>query len=138
MSEFLTTGQMIDRLKIGEVAVPNNKEYLAVKRIEDGFIWVDRNTHEQSKIHQDYFRIDRYTLDIKWSILPKYVSFEEAKVAYENGKIIGLHNDNSEKVIWFKKVNNKHLYSFNKENWSFSFVSLTWRDILEGKWTIEE
>jgi hypothetical protein len=129
MSEWLTTGQMIDRLKVGEIAEGDVMK-IRVTKTKVGSI-ADVDTGERLQLA---FSVD----NIKWRILPKYVSFEEAKVAYENGKIIGLHNDNSERVTYFKKVNNEHLYSFNKENWSFSFVSLTWREILEGKWTIEE
>jgi hypothetical protein len=90
MSEWLTTGEMIDRLKVGEVAIPDQKEYLAVKRTKDGFIWVDRNTYEQSKIHRDYFKINCYTVELKWRILPRYVSFDEAMKALMNGKTVWL------------------------------------------------
>jgi hypothetical protein len=136
MSEWLTTGQMIDRLKVGEVAESKSMSWRGVivnsKRVikDNGVIRFEDS--------DEILSLNAQIMDSQWSILPKYVSFEEAKVAYENGKIIGLHNDNSERVTYFKKVNNEHLYSFNKENWSFSFVSLTWREILEGKWTIEE
>jgi hypothetical protein len=130
MSEWLTTGQMIDQLKDGEIAKSTDGEYEAYWH--NGLLeFRDRHGDVQETI----IKSDQKR---KWRILPKYVSFEEAKVAYENGKIIGLHNDNSERVTYFKKVNNEHLYSFNKENWSFFFASLTWREILEGKWTIED
>jgi hypothetical protein len=138
MSELLTTGQMIDRLKIGEVAIPNQKEYLAVKRIEDGFIWVDRNTHEQSKIHQDYFRIDRYTVDIKWSIIPKYVTFSEAMKAIEEGKnVICYFRDEKIKIESSNgKVSSITYKSGACESGGGASIPFAW--IHAGKWTIEE
>jgi hypothetical protein len=133
MSEWLTTGQMIDRLKVGEVAVPNNREYLPVKRTEKGFIWVDPKTHEQSKIHQDYFRIDRYTLDIKWSIIPKYVTFSEAMKALMNGKTVWVWvSDKKEAGYYIDKENGK-LWAIVR-NCTVPVENIYFGD----KWTIEE
>jgi hypothetical protein len=101
MSEWLTTGQMIDRLKIGEVAIPDDEKYLAVKRGMGGFIWVNRHTFEKSEIHKDYFRIDRYTVGLKWRIIPSYVSFTEAAKALMNGKTIWLWEDGEKKIGYY-------------------------------------
>jgi hypothetical protein len=127
MSEWLTTGQMIDRLKVGEVAIPDQKEYLAVKRTEKGFIWVDRNTYEQSKIHQSYFRVDCFTVNIKWRILPRYVSFEEAMKALADGKKVSVLIEG-----------NKIPLVIEKDSFVRFFSGRKWIDLINGKWTIEE
>jgi hypothetical protein len=132
MSEWLTTGQMIDRLKVGEVAIPDDEKYLAVKRTKDGFIWVDRDTHEQSKIHQDYFKIHCYTIRLKWRILPRYVSFEEAMKALMNGK-----------TVWLWQGDEKVGYYIDKESgklWAIAgdCTAPVEKIYFGEKWTIEE
>jgi hypothetical protein len=131
MSEWLTTGQMIDRLKVGEVAIPDDEKYLAVKRTKDGFIWVDRDTHEQSKIHQDYFKIHCYTIRLKWRILPRYVSFEEAMKALREGKKVRFHVREGKSIPFTSQSYLENIYSVHG-------CSLSWEYLLEGKWTIEE
>lgn len=95
MSEWLTTGEMIDRLKVGEVAIPDDKKYLAVKRCSGGFIWVNRHTFEKPEIHKDYFffYIDCYTVGLKWRILPRYVTFDRAMKALVEGKTVWAWKD---------------------------------------------
>jgi hypothetical protein len=131
MSEWLTTGEMIDRLKVGEVAIPDQKEYLAVKRTKDGFIWVDRNTYEQSKIHRDYFKINCYTVELKWRIIPRYVSFEEAMKALKLGKKVRFHVREGKSIPFTSQCYLENIYSVHG-------CSLSWECLLEGKWTIEE
>jgi hypothetical protein len=132
MSEWLTTGQMIDRLKVGEVAIPDDEKYLAVKRGMGGFIWVNRHTFEKSEIHKDYFRIDRYTVGLKWRILPKYVSFEEAMKALMNGKTVWLWQGD-EKVGYYIDRKSGKLWAIAGD------CTAPVEKIYFGeKWTIEE
>ena len=134
MSEWLTTGEMIDRLKVGEVAIPNDEKYLAVKRGMGGFIWVNRHTFEKSEIHKDYFRIDRYTVGLKWRILPRYVSFEEAMKAYAEGKNIVFYPASNEEC---NPVRLPQCYrNYVLEDLRLGEFSLL--ELVNGKWTIEE
>ena len=125
--EWLTTGQMIDQLKIGEIAIPDDDENLAIKRIKEGFIWVNLNEHGQPIPLQGYLKINHYTLNLKWRILPQYVSFEEAKEAFRQGKVVHCHID--DEVV---------TYSPNDVCLGSQVYAPSWHEILEGKWTIEE
>lgn len=133
MSEWLTTGEMIDRLRIGEVAIPDDKKYLAVKRGLGGFIWVNRHTFEKSEIHKDYFRIDRYTVGLKWRILPKYVSFDEAMKALMNGKTVWLWKGDEKEAGYYIDKESRKLWAIVGD--STAPVNRIW---FGDKWTIEE
>ena len=133
MSEWLTTGEMIDRLKVGEVAIPDDEKYLAVKRGIGGFIWVNRHTFEKSEIHKDYFRIDRYTVGLKWRILPKYVSFDEAMKALMNGKTVWLWQDDEKETGYYIDKESRKLWVIVGD--STAPVNRIW---FGDKWTIEE
>ncbi|WP_445506724.1 hypothetical protein [Niallia sp. 03190] len=73
MSELLTTGQMLDQLQPGEVAVPNDKSHQCIKRFEHHlFKWVDRNNHQP--INLFHFGVNVNSLiDLKWRIVPAFV-----------------------------------------------------------------
>lgn len=132
--ELLTTGQMIDSLKVGEIAECVNAPSISgmkkdasyqVEKVESGHIkWCDGQ--------REVLRLAKFIVDeANWRIIPKYVSFEEAKKAYEDGKDIRCHyiNKNGEKINFL--TNNE----------------LTWKDTLQlmpigmiftFKWTIED
>lgn len=123
MSEWLTTGQMIDKLKVGEVAESNDhltawyNEMKALKfKTEEG-------------VESYKFVIDEmdYKKERKWRILPKYVSLEEAMKAYKEGKTIVSHAGE----LGFIPAERR----FNIEDEVFSVAS---ERISHGKWTIED
>lgn len=94
MSEWLTTGEMIDRLKVGEVAecetgekvkifpVYNTLEFGTVKNT---LLWIDENGQPLG------FYLTENNRAVKWRILSKYVSFEEAMNAFKKGKKVYFH-----------------------------------------------
>jgi hypothetical protein len=138
MNEWLTTGQMIDQLKIGEVAV--NQEGYKVKYGDTGIdlLFFEPNEElieprvmesaDKFIIHGVWVRKD------KWRILPKYVSFEEAMKALKEGKTVYCHPN------W---CNGKHKIEplEAKEN-AIEFLLIKSESLLqivfESKWTIEE
>jgi hypothetical protein len=79
MSEWLTTGEMIDQLKPGEIAIDDRGN--VVKYIRGQLCWENGDLF--------YVNIDQKVLG-KWRILPRYVSFEEAMKALMNGKTVWL------------------------------------------------
>ena len=118
----LTTGQMIDKLKVGEVAECVEKGITEVIRDDDGIWWYDK----PSGIKKSYMTLLSRNLDLKWRILPNYVTFEEAMQALKEGKKV--------KVI-YQKGDHDYIYSKNRD---VDFRSTTWNELFEGKWTIEE
>lgn len=112
MRNLLTTGQMIDKLKVGEIAEGNT--HWEVKRMFNGQI-VELNTGTT-------FKIDEGFLNEKWTIHPKYVSFEVAKEAYNEGKVVISHLDDIE---------------FEKNELKDDAWHLKARRIFEGKWSIK-
>jgi hypothetical protein len=119
MSEWLTTGEMIDRLKVGEVAVDEYGTKIQLDELK-GLVFVSSGNTVAN--------IPPF-LKRKWRILPRYVSFEEAMKAMRKGKTITCTlPDSGEKAkFWFEDDTVK----------SVGFP-LHWYCIFEGKWTIEE
>jgi len=116
MSELLTTGQMIDRLKPGEVAESKNRK-----------AYYDSNCQliVESKLtgEKEPFTIWSGDKSPIWRILPKYVSFEEAMKAYAEGKTIRSYYNGESKT-----------YNIN----DFDVLTINVERIRNGKWTIEE
>lgn len=104
MSEWLTTGQMIDTLKDGEIAEPQDQPYRRVKRVNIvGLCFVDKNGEVDEKLgHGGRVVIGELFLGHKWRILPNYVSFEEAMKALKEGKYIEGHHPDGSKEGFFK------------------------------------
>ncbi|GGB43472.1 hypothetical protein GCM10011409_21360 [Lentibacillus populi] len=115
MSEWLTTGEMIDRLKVGEIA-EGTAEY-EVTRTNKGIVFSDGVP----------LYVNSFALDIKWRILPNYVSFEKAMQAIKNGRNVVFHDKETERKIY------THAY----QHFSIFFEEYNWNDLLTGDWTIE-
>lgn len=127
MKEWLTTGQMIDRLKVGEVAVCSlDVNDLAVKKTHDG-----RIVHtESSKGHL----VLSFDTNNKWRILPKYVSFKEAMKAVEEGKKAYWHYEDAKFFI-----SKATMFDTIVDVCDDSGLSIpTIKEFFEGEWTIED
>jgi hypothetical protein len=128
--EWLTTGQMIDSLKVGECAECINVPGIAgmkksvsyqVKKVNEGHIkWCDG--------HMDTLIMSCFIVsEAKWRIIPQFVSFEEAMKADSKGKTVYFHPEENTRL------------SFHRE----SLIGNTWlndysfKQLFEGKWTIE-
>lgn len=124
MSEWLTTGQMIDKLEVGEIA--EGSTHWEVKRLPDGRI-VELNSG-------DTFGLDVSFLNEQWRILPNFVSFEEAMKALKEGKPVYCHPN------WSK---GKHLI-LPKEAEGYALEGLSIRGegllgiVFESRWSIKQ
>lgn len=120
MSKLLTTGQMLDRLKVGEIAETQDG-FKVIKRIEGSVTW-----HHHGDDPKNYMTINNVALDFKWRILPNYVSFEEAFEAFKGGKCIYFHDGN-----WSVRL--------NPDQWieDSEFGGYTFSQLVKGRWTIE-
>lgn len=130
--EWLTTGQMIDRLKVGEVA---EIEKSLQHGCTDNHIKIDPEgtlrwySAESERFGQPVTLDERY-MKCSWRILPEYVSFEEARKAYKEGKTIEC-----EYVGVVDGAKHSTKFSLEKDEYE---GDLSFYMIIEGKWTIEE
>lgn len=131
MSEWLTTGQMIDRLRVGEVAEDKFGKYTA--EFEKGNIQIYLVTETFGTIEKRRYgdALSRNILGLEWWILPKYVSFEEAMKAVKDGYTVQYHNG----VPTEKKITPFEAGHHRVGITSISECSLL--RLYEGKWTIE-
>lgn len=117
MTEWLTTGQMIDRLKVGEIAEsdnphPGDKKFAKISA--GGLYYIEKGTRERFPFHV----IDHYKT-VKWRILPNYVSFDEAKTALEEGKKVKFQTPNGH---WLEIENDTRIKGFSFDD----FFSANW------------
>ena len=128
---MLSTGEMIDSLRVGEKAevakyppyVLNFREDAYV--INDGsrFLWDDG----------DQFMINSSTKNIKWRIIPQFVSFQEAMKEIRKGKTAFLHNDRlSDEPIPFDDED----ATFELKHHKISNYSL--KELINGNWSVEQ
>jgi hypothetical protein len=125
MSEWLTTGEMIDKLKPGEVAESKPTEWCGtpvdsfrVIKTQNGAICFDDS--------DDYMPLNEFNMRLQWRILPRYVvSFEEAKEAFKQGKTICCYIENQ-----------KITYSPDSVDINSPVDAPSWYEIFEGQWTI--
>ncbi|OEH52954.1 hypothetical protein AQ616_18795 [Oceanobacillus sp. E9] len=123
MGEVLTTGQMIDQLKVGEVA--KNNDDMKVYKSEDGSIRGD--------VMGRKILCDLDFLESKWRIQPNYVSFEDAMKALKDGKSVIFRGPDGS---WSDKVPPNVAASIAIKHTELRGYGLL--DLFKGKWTIEE
>ena len=133
MSEWLTTGQMIDKLKVGEVAECVNENYKVMFKATEGLVYVDDDGKTKKKLGLDgKFIIANSVLknQLRWRILPRYVNFEEAMKALREGKKVNFHHQGHDFVV-------RNIDISSDMSW-VDKLGYTLQNLLEGKWTIEE
>lgn len=127
MSELLTTGEMVDRLKVGETAVGDVRELGTEIRV-----FKDKVGHIKFDDSRKLLELSAGIVgSVKWRILPTYVSFEEAMKALKDGKEVELHNDDGHEAFINRALWDEPIDELTISNFSF-------KDLLNGKWTIEE
>ena len=122
MDDLVTTGQLIDTMKIGDIAEAVVAcEELTVIRTEEGLkCWDDWGKFSP-------FTLDDDRLSYKWRILPKFVTFEKAYEAGKQGKKVKfLHDDGTLREVDF---------DICIEDNKLSYYTL--KDLIEGKWIVE-
>ncbi|WP_141554326.1 hypothetical protein [Virgibacillus ndiopensis] len=123
MSEWLTTGQMIDKLKVGEVAKRKNSD-LHIKKVTSSIHKFCTEDGDVSGFRE--VTLDGMIVGHKWTILPNYVSFEDAMKALKEGKKV--------KVIY---PNGEHDHIYGKQS-GVLLTGTIWDELFEGKWTVED
>jgi NAD+--asparagine ADP-ribosyltransferase len=134
MSEWLTTGEMIDRLKEGEVAECDSCSYKVMFKKTEGLVYVDDEGKTKTNLgFHGKFIIGNSVLkdQFKWRIRPRYVSFEEAMKALKLGKKVRFHVREGKSIPFTSQSYLENIYSVHG-------CSLSWEYLLEGKWSIEE
>jgi hypothetical protein len=123
-SEWLTIGQMIDLLQLDQVAECENKEFYvrANERTMSVFVGLEALESGNGKM----FQLTPLFRSLKWRILPKFVSFDEALIAFSKGKKIWCEYQGNRD--WFSK----DLCHEQRE------VAPSFGEMRFGKWTIEE
>jgi hypothetical protein len=126
MSEWLTTGQMIDEIyKLDPFVVYESEDGNKVAQNASGELkYCDEkgNTKYGSVLLQD-------VIFCKWKLLPNYVSFEEAMKALSDEKTVRYHYQLGGKNTYLRlSIETKPSY-FNNETY--------WDDLVNGNWTIE-
>ena len=115
MTKLLSTGEMIDQLKVGEIAEGNT--YWEVKKLEDGLI-VELNSRKSININCSF-------LAEKWRIHSNYVSFKPAMQAVMEGKTVFFHDSDHRSIVELTRVVDY-------------LEGHTWEQLFNGKWTIED
>lgn len=128
MNEWLTTGQMIDKLKVGEKAEGKKHDWI-VERTESGLTFRDKFGRILSHYGDNgYVVLNQTVFSNKWRILPKYVTFEEAMKALKEGKEVNFIANNN---YTYKIVPNMHFKALENDH-------IHWKDLLEGRWIIKQ
>ena len=122
----LTTGQVIDSLKMGEHAINQKGDRIGYSEKGDLlYIHEGEEQHSEDKVALFYAFVQK---DL-WKIIPTYVSFHEAMEALEDGLIVEYHWD-------------EQTFTFNKENpfviGEIGHFDLSFHDLFVGKWIISQ
>jgi hypothetical protein len=121
---ILTTGQMIDKLEVGEIAEGSFGDFmLYVTKVKSGcFYQCSDGTGDK---FDKPFTVFAGVTEVKWGIIPKFVTFEEAMNAFSKGKTIWCEYKG--KKVWYSGV-----FCHEKKEASPSFGEIRF-----GKWSID-
>lgn len=131
MDKFLSTGEMIDQLKVGGVAESEQMSSFdnfiyRVKKVKSGSIMnLDSNLVPTGH----YTPLQGDIVNLKWRIQPNYVSFEEAMKALKEGKEVDLHIKGHVDMFINKTLYDKPIEELMVSGYSF-------KELIEGKWSI--
>lgn len=135
MSEWLTTGEMIDKLKPGEVAESKPTEWCGtpvgsfrVIKTQNGAICFDDS--------DDYMPLNEFNMRLQWRILPRYVNIEEAAKALMDRKTIRVWANGEKTTISLRMDDKGALYAFFEHDCGDEKVRSA--ICLGDKYTIEE
>lgn len=97
MSEWLTFGQLLDNMQVGDIAESEEKEGATfgryyVQRYDNGFyVWDGKEVDEKNHFH--FMKLEACYFHFKWRILPRYVAFDQAMKALTEGKTVWAWKD---------------------------------------------
>ncbi|MED4978257.1 hypothetical protein P9726_00620 [Geobacillus stearothermophilus] len=133
MSEWLTTGEMIDRLKVGEVAEGVDglgKEY-CVTKTEYGMSFCSSTGDTRGYLE---FTLNKNILGAKWRILPRYVTFDQAMKALAEGKTVWAWVDGEKRLCYWIDQESGKLWGMSAEGGMTTVHNIGFFK----EWTIEE
>jgi hypothetical protein len=123
MSEWLTAGEMIDKLKIGEIAESKNFKAYFDKNFQ--LVSESKNTGVVTE-----FTIWSGTRNQKiWRIAPKYVTFGEAMIAHVKKATVTYHHDEELKYK-FTPCQYGHFKQLGSDGISLG-------ELINGNWTVD-
>lgn len=124
MSELLTTGQMIDQLRVGQIAVDKLGNE----------IFMEKDNSLRTLPNLEIVTLTDFTMLSKWRILPipNYVSFEKAMKSLKDGKRVSFtyKNESDLEETIFIEPHYGAKSSLRRD--------IDWIDLFNTKWTIEE
>lgn len=130
MNKNITTGQLVDKLKVGETA------QCVSSSIEDWY-----GSHVTAKQHSwnwtlkngesEEFYLSEAVKECTWRILPKFVHYLDAAKALKDGHTVRCYPEEDENYIEFNEAD-------TVESVGYSWNLITWGELLGGKWTIED
>jgi hypothetical protein len=132
----LSTGQMIDQLKVGDEAVyqqsdKQNELLLVVSKKPSGAIVIAKNGEHREYIGQELI-LNARVMSYAWTIYRPIVSFYDAMKSHEKEKkTITYHHDEEQKYTF------KHELTTDQFNGLYH-DSLCLYELIEGKWTIDD
>lgn len=124
MSELLTTGQLIDQLKVGQKArafTPDGNEIPRMKVVKN-------DAHSIMVVEPwEVLRANGFTLGTKWKLEPQYVTFEEAmRTLKDAGKVYFHDEDWKGRIFYDQWIEDSEVHGY------------TFAQLINGKWTIED
>lgn len=131
MSELLTTGQMIDRLKPGEVAECVNAES---EKLESKRVKINDSGNLQYLDGYGFIVTEFMRTKAKWRILPRYVAFDQAMKALAEGKTVWAWVDGEKRLCYWIDQESGKLWGMSAEGGMTTVYNIGfYKD-----WTIEE
>lgn len=133
--ELLRTGQMIDQLRIGEEAEYKHEDrisdfHLVVQKTISGSIIVIKNGKDKEYVGKE-LPLNAKVMSYKWTITPKYVTWEKAMKAHkEEKKTIVYHQDDELKYEFKHSLDTGQFEKLSNDN-------ICLHELLRGNWTIE-
>ena len=124
MTKLLTTGEMIDTLKVGEVVegvIGGSYSGTKLRMTDHHEIVYVRG---KSNARNNFFELSSFSHNAKWCILPNYVSLDEAMEAFHKGKTITIKDS----------FEDEHTFFLGS---GYGLYELSLTEIHGNNWTIE-
>lgn len=131
----LSTGQMIEQLRVGDEAEYKYSDkmvdyHLIVQKLASGAIVVVKNGDHKAYIGQELV-LNAKVMSYTWTLYSKYVSFYEAMKAHEQEKkTITYHQSDELKYTFVHELVTGQFEGLSNDN-------LCLYELIEGKWTID-
>lgn len=125
--ESLTTGQLVDQLKVGQTA---NCVYSSINEWQDSIVTAKEHSWNWalSDGRSEEFYLSEKVKECRWVILPNYVNHLEAIQALKDGYTVRCYPEDDGYI----EFNEADTVQSVANSWNL----LSWGELLNGKWTI--